>query len=484
MQRPTMQRPHPAAGRDESRPYRPAQGTTVLVTRRGLAGLGITAVGALGVAALAACGSLQRSDSQGGKPAAKVGIEWWTGWGGEPANQSFKQIEVEANEQGRTYEVRHVRVSGVANKLSEAIVAGSPPDVETGNLPYAEFWVRGFAEVLDARINKSRTIKKSEFFSQSWNFGSYKGKTYGVPAVEGFIRWGLAANEELLAKRGLDPKKLPTVWDDLLGWHKELTIVDPATKAINQLGLDPMDAMGGGAGGPDPLPWGPSWGVRFYDEAKEQFNLTHAALEEALAVIKRFYDLAGGAQAVAEFRKAYGTWTGAKSGIAVGTQAMQINGPWTPGSLEKVAPQNRYAYTWIAVPAQRKGKTLQSFGGHFANLPKGSPHPDPGFEFIEFLAGDRAQTIMFDGTGWLGARKSHLAKVEANRYRGLDFYVRSATTANEMWEAPVNPIDGFFAREWRAAVDEVRTGKVSPKSALQELQRKCTEELGQRLGRG
>lgn len=453
--------------------------TVTRVTRR--TSLAAVAAGLTG--AIAACGPARQAEAPGAKPAQKVTIDWWTGWGGAPANESFKRVEQAANEQSKTYEIRHTRVSGVADKLAETIVAGTPPDVESGNLPYAEFWVRGFAEPLDARISKSKVVKRDDLPPAAWKFGGYKGKTYGVPAVEGFIRWGFAANEELLIRRGLDPNKIPTVWDELLRWHQELTIVDPATRQIAQLGMDPMDAMGGGAGGPDPLPWGPSWGVRFYDEAKEQFNLTSAAFEEALGVIKRFYDLAGGAALVAEFRRSNGMWSSTGSGIVKGTQAMQINGPWTPGELHHNAPDRRFAFTWVAVPTNRKGKKIQSTGGHFALLPKGSPHPDQGFEFIEFLWGDQALDIIFEGTGWLTARKSYLAKVNASRYRGLDFYIKSVAQADEMWEAPVNPIDGFFRDRWRETVNDVREGKLSPKAALQELQRKCTEELRQRLGK-
>ncbi|MGH2353687.1 MAG: extracellular solute-binding protein [Chloroflexota bacterium] len=72
--------------------------------------------------------------------------------------------------------------------------------------------------------------------------------------------------------------------------------------------------------------------------------------------------------------------------------------------LAKNAPDKRYTYTWLPVPARRKGKKVQSTGGHFALLPKGSRHPDQGFEFIEFLWSDPALNIIFEGTGWLTAR--------------------------------------------------------------------------------
>ncbi|HEV2123217.1 MAG TPA: extracellular solute-binding protein [Chloroflexota bacterium] len=469
----TQQPPHPYHWKEGSRGTRPG------LTRRSAA---VSLPLAASAVALAACGPQAAPAENPQAPAKpKQTTEWWTGWGGVPANESFKKVEETANAQSRTYEVVHTRVSGVATKLVEVIVAGSPPDVEIGNLPYAEFWVQGYAEPLDQRLSKSKVIKKEDLPPAAWKLGGYKGKQFGVPAVEGFIRWGLAANEELLTQRGLDPAKIPTVWDELLRWHQQLTVVEGG--ALKQLGLDPLDAMGSGAGGPDPLVWGPSWGVRFWDEAKEQFNLTQPGLEEAVSTIKRFYDIAGGKPAIDEFRKAYGTWSGAKSGIASGTQAMQINGPWTPGELAKNAPDKRYVYTWVAVPNARKGKKIQSTGGHFANLPKGSPHPDEAFQFIEFVWSDQAMDIIFDGTGWLTARKSYLSKVDTSKYRGLDFYVKSVTQADEMWAAPVNPIDGFFRDAWRAHVGDVLSGKMSPKSALQELQRLCSEELSSRTGK-
>ena len=93
----------------------------------------------------AACGGPSGESSGEVKAGPKQTIEWWTGWGGTPANESFAKIQEAANAQSTAFEVRHLRVSGVGTKLAEAIVAGSPPDVEVGNLPYAEFWVKGYA---------------------------------------------------------------------------------------------------------------------------------------------------------------------------------------------------------------------------------------------------------------------------------------------------------------------------------------------------
>lgn len=427
------------------------------------------------------------TSSAAARPAASgVKIAWWSGWGsGGLAAKTFDNVAAAANKANLGFQVAHTAQSSVAKKLAVVIAGGTPPDVEVGNLSYPEFWATGLAMALDSYLAKSQTLKKSDLLAASWTFGSYQGHTYGVPAVESFVRWGLVANADLLAKRGLDETKLPTTWSDLLDWHKQLTVVDPATKAITQLGIDPRDAMGGSMSGGDPFFWGPSSGLGtgYYDQKAAKFNLVNSQLEAALAAIKGFYDAAGGYAAVQTFHKTNGTWTGAKAGIVLGTQAMQINGYWTPGSLTKLAPNKRYVYGWPPTSPDRKGKKIQSAGGHFAVLPKGSPHPDQAFAFAEYLTSEPAEQIIFDGEGWLGARKSFLAKVNVKQYPGLDFYVKSATSADEFWADPVDPIEGFFSDTWNAQAVKVFQGTMTPQDALQQMQQLCTVQLAKQLGK-
>jgi len=412
-----------------------------------------------------------------------VTITWWSGWGtGNALAKVFDQVAAEANKTASGYQVQHEAQSSVAKKLATVIAAGTPPDVEVGNLAYPNFWASGLAIALDSYLAKSSAVKKADLFDASWKFGSYQGKTYGVPAVESFMRWGLVANQDLLAKRNLDPTNLPTNWDDLLEWHKQLTVLDPATKAITQLGLDPLNAMGGSASGGDPFFWGPSFGLgtKYYDEGANQFNVAGPELEEALNTIKRFYDVIGGPAALDTFRKVNGTWSGTKAGIVLGTEALQINGYWTPGDLTKNAQTKKYVYGWPPVSPTRKGTKMQSTGGHFAVLPKGSPHPDLAFQVAEFLSGEQAEQLIFDGSGFMGARKSFLAKVDTSKYPGLDFYVKSATTGDELWADPSDPIESFFSDTWHSQAQKVFLGQLTPRDALQQLQQLCTEELKKR----
>lgn len=412
--------------------------------------------------------------------AAGVTVEWWSGWGtGGNAAKTLNQVAAAANQLASGYRVQHDAQSSAAKKLTAAIAAGTPPDMETGNLPYTQYWAQGLAEPLDSYLAKSTTVKKTDLFAASWKYGSYNGKTYGIPAVEAFVRWGLAANQDLLASRNLDATKVPTTWDDLLDWHKKLTVIDPGSKAIRQLGIDPLNGEGNAGSGGDPFFWGPAYGFTYYDENTKQFNLVNTQHEEALTTMKSFYDVAGGYDAVQTFRKTNQGGTGAKAGIVVGTDALYMDGYWVPGELTKLVPSKQYAYSWAPVSPVRNGIKMQSGGGHFAVLPKGSPHPDAAFALSEFLTTDPAQQIVYDGIGWIGARPSFLAKIDTTKYPGLDFYVTSATTAKEFLDPVACPIDDFFIQTWQDQVNKLLQSKVTAHDAIQQMQQLCTAQMQQ-----
>jgi multiple sugar transport system substrate-binding protein len=437
-------------------------------------------------ASTAATGSAAPVSSAAAKPATNgVTVTWWSGWGSSEQD-AFAPVATAANQAGLGFTSVHTAQNDAATKLATTIAAGTPPDMEVGNLAYPEFWASGSAIPLDGYLATSTIVKKADLLDASWAFGTYQGKVYGVPAGEAFVRWGLVANVDLLQKRGLDPANLPTTWDDLFDWHTKLTVLDPSTKAITQLGLDPISSMGGSMSGGDPFFSGPSFGLGagYYNEGAATFDLVNTPLENALANIKRFYDAAGGYQAIQAFRKTNGGWTGAKSGIALGTEAMQINGYWAPGSLAHSAPTKKYVYGWPPVSADRKGTTMQSTGGHFAVLPKGAPHPDQAFAMAAFLTTETAERILLNSEGFLGARKSFLTKIDPKQYPGLDWYLQSPTGAKELWADPVDPIEGFFADNWATTRTKVLQGTLTPKDALGQLQQVVTAHLAQQLGKG
>ena len=411
------------------------------------------------------------------KPAKKVDIEWWHGWGGMTGVNAMQAVADAFNVQSETIYVHRLQVSDVSDKYMTAIAGGAPPDVEIGNLPYAQFWAREVVMVLDDWINASKVIDVEDTLPEAVEGGRWKGKTYGWPTIESSIRFAFSYNVDLVKDAGLDPDNPPLTWEEVFEWHEKINKFDTAGN-LEILGFDPMDAMGGsGPGPPDPFFWSPDYGLTWWDKEKMVFHFDDDRFVDALTTIKRFYDSVG-VEKMAGYRSSYGTWTQSPTAsFPAGVMAMIINGPWQPGELFHAAPDKHFRYTWPPMPADRKGVKFQASGGHYGSIPNGAKHPEAAWEFIEFTTTDKPADIVFEQTGWLCPKISWNAKLNVSAYEGLDFYINSIEEADEMWPSAGCPVSGFVGQNWRNTVDAVNYGDKTPEEAAKDLQKLCTEEL-------
>jgi multiple sugar transport system substrate-binding protein len=411
-------------------------------------------------------------------PEEVILIEWWHGWPGVTAIDALQAVAELFNEQNETMKVNRLQVGGHTTGTSDvyltAIAGGAPPDVETGNLPYPEFWARGVLHELDDWIAASTVIDVKDTIPAAIEGGKWLDKTYGWPCVECSLRYGFSYNVALVEAAGLDPDNPPVTWDEVYEWHEKITRFDSAGN-VEILGFDPMDAMAG-AGGPDYF-WMPDFGLPWWD--KENFTITFddPRFVGALATIKRFYDLVG-VEKIAGFRTSFGTWTQSPtSSFPAGVQAMIINGAWQPGELAHSAPDKHFRYTWPPVPSERKGVKWQASGGHWGNIPLRAKHPEAAFKFIEFLTTDEVADLIFELTGWFSPKISWNTKVDVSRYEGLEFYTKSILEADEMWGMAVCPVTGFVGQQWYLATDTVLYGKKTPEQAAKDMEKACRDEL-------
>ena len=364
-------------------------------------------------------------------------------------------------------------------KFLTSVAGGTPPDAASLGA-YPELFSRNVAMDLTEWVNATTAFDIKDIFDASWNGGKVEGVIYGIPAIEGFVRYGFCYNTAMAEEAGLDPKTPPETWDDAFTWHEKMTKFDDAGNAT-VIGFDPLDAMGGSIGFGDPFFWPKSWGFVYYDEKAKKFDLDNPSMVEGYETIKRFYDLVG-AEKMAAFRQSYGTWIGPSASFPVATQAAQINGYWTPGEMAVNAPDLNIEYSWPMVPASRKGTKVQSMGGHYIFLPTGSPHPKEAFRFGEYMMSDKACDIIFNGLGWLPSRKSYLAKADIAKYKGLDWFVRSVDEATELTEVIMDPITQITATTVSKNGDAVIYGDKTPQQAAADLQATLSEELQKMLG--
>jgi len=407
----------------------------------------------------------------------KTQITWWHGWGGMTGVNAMQAVADAFNVQSDDIYVQRLQVDSVHQKYLTAIAGGDPPDCEIGNLNYSEFWAREVLYQMDDWIASSSVINLEDFLPAALEGAKWQGKIYGIPCIESSVRFAFSYNVALVEGAGLDPNSPPQTWDEVFDWHKAITTYDSAGN-IEILGFDPMDAMGGsGPGPPDPFFWPPSYGLTWWDKATNTFHFDDDLFVEALTTINRFYADVG-VEKMSGYRSSYGTWTQSPTAsFPAGVQAMIVNGPWQPGELARSSPDNTFMYTWGPTPEGRRGTKFQATGGHYGSIPQGAKSPQEAFVFLEFCTTDPAQDIVFDQTGWLGPRISWNAKLDVSTYQGLDFYVDSVATADEMWPSAGCPVSSFVGDMWVNAVDAVNFGDSTPDEAAQELQRLCSEEL-------
>lgn len=120
-------------------------------------------------------------------------------------------------------ELEPVSYKDKETKYTVEIAAGKGPDVfhvHAFSLPM--FFDKGFAKDLTPFIQKEGGNK----FLEAWypiciKLVTYKGKVHAMPGD--YMSMVLIYNTELFKAAGLDPKKPPKTWDELLAYNKKLT---------------------------------------------------------------------------------------------------------------------------------------------------------------------------------------------------------------------------------------------------------------------
>ena len=310
-------------------------------------------------------------------------LEYWAGWpqydrviGPLTSTPEWKEMTAPHNVTVR---------AGVSGEVFNAnIAAGTPPEVA------ASSWERlrdGIILPLDDFVAASTIIVRENYPQATWDASTYEGQLFGVVCNEGFMTCGLDYNARMVEEAGLDPDNPPVTWEECYVWHEALTQFDSAGNLI-QIGLDPLDAMGGG-----PPSWSWPFGMSFgcydtwtyWDPDKVEIHFDHPEMAALFDTTARFIQLIGpdnlqGMRSV----EGQGTWGGAYNSEV---QAMIIEGYWHPGETMNEAPEvgkvNRA--TWVPVPESRRGKKVQALGGHKLGLFAQSKHPQAGWPIIEFL---------------------------------------------------------------------------------------------------
>lgn len=434
---------------------------------------GMAAVGAGSL--VAACAPSADPGSGAADSASEEGkvIDFWIFWTqpGRIADQLLATPELEELLGGNTLDFK----TGVDQEARlTAVAGGTPPSI--GALgSYLDFMSRDVVIPLDGYIETSNIISPDNFIPGNWEVIQYQGTVYGIPAIECFVRRGLAYNARMVEEAGLDPDNPPVTWTELMAWHEALTKFDDAGNLI-QIGIDPYDAEGGTGPGNDGWFQMESWDINWFNEDTKAFNFDNEALAESYEVMGEFIRVVGpdnltGLRGV----EGQGTWGGAYNAEV---QAMIIEGYWHPGETANEKPEVSEVTraTWVPVPEAHRGNKIQFGGGHMVQIFKEGTYKDEAWPVAEWLQSTSVCNLFFEQIGWLPAYKPYFDTADPSTFPGLKFYFDSVNEAN-YWGAFVrNEIQSFIGEKHRDYREAVYRNELTGAQAAAMLQEDAEKE--------
>jgi len=415
------------------------------------------------------------------KAADPVTINYWNGWT-EDAAKKIQGINANFTKKNPSIIVKDVVVSGDMNaKLLAAIAAGNPPDVVTffgaGNV-YSMADQNALVPLDEVASPQQIAQMKKWVTPAVWDLGTYKGRVYGI--AQWSQSWLIIWNKTQAKAAGLDVNKGIQTLADLQMWTTKLTQYD-SRKNITRLGFTEtwLDR------------WLPCFGGQFTD-AKGNVTANHPNNVKALEYLVSFSKMLD-PKKVAAFQTALAGAGERSAGLdpfLTGKVSMQVNGPWELGSIHNYAPAGfEYGTSFLPSPAGMPGLGMYTYGD-VPVVPRGAPHPKEAWEFISYLtgaSGDHTQyTDLFRAWTCVNAPVSELMlgipsfkSAVTDVCAGYDKFTHAFFHAKRYLYPPKLPIAAFYENTLGSYVDKARLLQMTPKAALDEVQKLVSHELAQ-----
>lgn len=345
-------------------------------------------------------------------------------------------------------------------KLLTAIVGGSPPDVVVqARFNISDWASRGAFIPLDGYLAKDGPRRK-EYYGAAWDEAMYGGHVYGIPtgADDRALYWNRAIfrqKKDALAAAGLDWQRPPRTWSETLRYSEILT------EKGKRAGFIPN--------------YGNAWlylyafqqNAAFLSPDGRRCTLATPETAEALAFMKRGYDLLGGYDAANAFQS--GFQGGENDPFITGQVAMKIDGDWSLPDLARYGPSLDFGVAPPPVPDDRyagtgrfkgeKDRYITWIGGFSYAMPRGCPYPDLAWRFIRFATSLEGRLI------------ENRAQASADRAKGRLYLprIQGLKAANDALYRLYKPADPKFAEGLRMHVSLMEHARVRPPTIVGQL---------------
>jgi ABC-type sugar transport system permease subunit/ABC-type glycerol-3-phosphate transport system substrate-binding protein len=365
----------------------------------------------------------------------------------------------------------HVRMLGLGagnmnpQKLLTAIVGGSPPDlVNQARFNISDWASRGAFLPLDKWIARDRSSpdcpRREEYYESAWSEAVYGGKLFAIPtgADDRALYWNRGLFRQMkaeLSAHGLDWRRPPRTWSELLAYSAVLTIKGKRAGFIPNFGN--------------------SWLYLYAFQNDADFlspdgrtcTLATPAAAEALDFMKRGYDILGGYAAATEFQS--GFQGNEDDPFIAGQVAMKIDGDWSLPGIARYGPSLDFGVAPPPVPDDRyelkgrfakdKDRFVTWTGGFSYAMPRGCPNPELAWDFIKFATSLQGRLIENRAQAFADHAKG---RIYLPRIQGLK-------AANVALYRLYKPADPKFAQGLQVHIGLMDASRVRPPTIVGQL---------------
>ena len=409
--------------------------------------------------------------------AAQVQIEFWHPYG-PPWDVSMELAAEAFMEDYPHIQVNVVQVPDLHAKLPVVVAAGTAPDA-------AHIWgVRrlieysgGVLEPLDAYLERIPGWDPADVIPGFLSSMEYNGSIWGMPtsAQPTALVWSRSAFEAA----GLAPVE---------GWADEHLLTEYSIRltrtsssgVLEQVGFLPSGIWGG------LFNWSYHWGGSFYDPETQRITAAHDANVAALTWISDLYDRYGGAAAVGEWQSQF---SGGGNPLYLGKQGMALFSHFHFFQAYDAAPDWEYGF---APPPQMGDAAWQPKGivthtdAHV--VIRGTEHPFEATLFVwHSTVGEGYLTRSLMRTGHPSASISlNLRALEEDLFPAWmprELVAQHLQVLLKARDWPKIPVLGPLTDAVNAQMGRVLNKVVSPRAALEEVERTLQAQLEEALAR-
>ncbi len=322
------------------------------------------------------------------------------------------------------------------------LVGGVIPDVAVmADATIGKFAAAGALTDLTSLLTQGGYF--DHFWPAAWNAVRLNGRFWGVPYVTDTR--ALNYNTDIFARAGFSQP--PQSLQELDQMAAKMTIAG-ADGSYKQFGFWPRWGNWWLWG------WGWLFGGSFYDDARGRITANDPRIVEALE-----YEVSY----VRRYQRPSGSF-------CAGTLAMQIDVSTAMPYYKKSCPNLMYRTAPVPPP---EGRTTTTWSGIWVwAIPKGAPHPEAAWRYLQFLMSPEAQRIKAIASGEiptnLRATRDLIKAYEEAYGESGRVYLDLTSVTNVR---PVIPISNEYWNELEAARDRAYKLQTTPQAALDEVTR-------------